>query len=104
MTDRHLAAILSADVVGYSRLMAVDEAIAIWERSRTGDAYDLPSRLYLVPHYQAAGEYDWVPELVREILEINPDFRVARAAPLIRRAYPDAVARTEVLLREAGLP
>ena len=34
MTDRHLAAILSADVVGYSRLMAADEAGTV-ERLKT---------------------------------------------------------------------
>ncbi len=42
-TQRKLAAILSADVVGYSRLMAEDEDATVWLVSFYGQQVDRPA-------------------------------------------------------------
>jgi tetratricopeptide (TPR) repeat protein len=81
-----------------------EEAVTIWERSRAVNPDDLVCRRALVAHYQAAGEPDKVRELVREILEVNPDFRAGRGMLAGRQAYPEEFARVDALLREAGLP
>ncbi len=52
--DRSLAAILSADVVGYSRLMAEDEAGAVMEKNAEGKM--AVTRVTLRPRVRFGGE------------------------------------------------
>jgi class 3 adenylate cyclase len=121
LAERRLAAILSADVAGYSRLMAADEEgtvrrlaayreeVALLVRRHrgrlvdfTGDNFlaEFPSALEAV---QAAAEI--AAAVVDDIRRANPQLRADDLGKSCRVVGPpEAVATMRENLRRAGLP
>jgi tetratricopeptide (TPR) repeat protein len=51
----------------------VDAAIRLWERCRQAGPLRLPSRLYLIDHYETAGDLPGAREIAGEIRSRRPD-------------------------------
>jgi class 3 adenylate cyclase len=83
--ERRLAAILAADIAGYSRLMGLDEE---------GTLRQLKAAM--------AGNLDAARNAMRQALQLDPNFR--RITDRIPFRQPEVVARWEDVLRKAGLP
>jgi adenylate cyclase len=79
------------------------KALELWERSRAASPDFIPGRLFLVYHYQSAGQTERVSELVREIRRANPEYSASNArqfAVAVRPEDPEIFLDT---LRNAGL-
>lgn len=106
-TIRRLAAILVADVVGYSRLMAEDEnaALALIFRERLLLARDTDvGRAWLASALGHLGEIEEACRLWAELLEINPSFSIEQRLARQKFARPADIDQVMAGLARAGLP
>jgi len=106
--ERKLAAILSADVKGYSRLMGEDEEATI----RTLTAYrevmttlpHLPGpHAFLAVIYNELGRAEEARAEAAEVLRISPNFSVESFRQRIPFEDPAEVEHVLAALRKAGL-
>jgi hypothetical protein len=108
---RRLAAILAADVAGYSRLTRIDDAIVWLEKARGANA-ELPyARSHLASAYALRGETELSATELAEARRLSLDGRYSSVARLQATAYygvPTIRALYEATyfagLRKAGMP
>ena len=111
--ERRLAAILSADVVGYSRLMAEDEADIV--AGHPTDALEAARRLlalrsdyfrghlYLAMSFAALDRPDEAHKAMAEAIRLQPDLSVALVRRSLAFTEPDVMDRFLSPLRKLGL-
>jgi pentatricopeptide repeat protein len=91
----------------YFRLERIDDAVRLWERVRNENPEAMYDRLFLVNYHQGIGNDGVASRIVREILQVSPDFTVATAVDLFGMFVdmPEELQREIVTnLELAGMP
>ncbi len=83
-----------------------EQAVALWERTRTMSPFITADRIMLARHYESVGRHEDAQAIVQEMLSVQPEITAHGGVEVLARDWNDEWIPDdlEVQLRSAGLP
>ena len=83
-----------------------EQAVALWERTRTMSPFITADRIMLARHYESGGRHEDAQAIVKEMLSLQPEMTAERGVEFLALVWNEEwiPQDLEAQLRSAGLP